>query len=374
MKKVINPVLRRISRLVFFTMLTYVVNTFQPLVESQACMICVPYPETTLGDRLLENSRIIFARELNNAPYMFSQVEIIRGAGINKPIKVFCDSSSRRKLKSLSDSVVVLAQKDSSENWQMITFADRDVQSFIRELMQGSSRWTPPPKNKRRVAFFAQYLTNNHPVIQEQAYLEVARAPYGAIKDLAKDVPRGQIYKFLRNFQYIEWRSLYILFLGQSAHPDDHSFIRQRVESSVPLSRTTNLAAWLTAFIETNPDTGVAEIEEWYFSLPGRKKEVLEEVMTSLSVLGSQDNFGKPSLLLFRKNVVNSYGTLLKNYPEMAGRVAKELAMWQVRAHIDRLTEIQKSNTLVETSEIYLLDYYLSIAQNYPPMRLGHQN
>lgn len=355
-------------RLAFFIVLACFLNISHPVVESQACMICVPYPDSTLADRLLENSGIILARELQNSPYVFSQVETIRGEGASGPIKIFCDSSTRRKLNSFPESAVVLAQKNSNEKWQMVTFADGDYQSFIRDLIQSSSKWADSPGNQGRVSYFTKHLTSEHPQIQEQSYLEVGRAPYGTIKALAKDIPRKQIYEFLGNFRFIEWHSLYILFLGQSSHPDDHAFIRQRVESSVRLTMTTNLAAWLTAFIETNPETGVTEIETWYFSNPGRSKDELEQVMTSMSVLGSLPPLDRLPLFLFREKIVKSYGTLLKNYPEMASRVAKDLAMWQVKAHVDRLSEIQKSKTLVEPSEVYLLDYYLSMAKNYPRM------
>lgn len=331
-------------------------------------MICVPYPETTLADRLLENKEIILARELANSPYLFAPIETIQGETTTPPIKIFCDSSTRRKLKLIAGSNVVLARKNKDAEWQLVTFADRQLQTFIRSLTQNGRDWTGALGVQQRVDYFAQHLTSEHPQIQKQAYLEVGRAPYDKIKSLAKDIPREQIYAFLGNIQYIEWRSLYILFLGQSSHPEDHDFIRQRVESSIHLSMTTNLAAWLTAFIETNPDTGVSEIEKWYFSSSGRPKDVIEEVVTSLSVLGSQTGSLNLPLFLLRQKIVTSYATLLKNYPEMAGRVAKDLAMWRVRAHIDRLSEIQKTNSLVEPSEIYLLDYYLSMAKSYPSM------
>ena len=363
MKKIIYPTIRRLP---FLALLAYFFNIFHPVVELQACVICVPYPERTLVDRLLENEEIIFARELQNAPYVFYQIETIRGAGASNPIKMFCDSATRRKLKFIPESAVVLAKKSSEEKWQMVTFANSDYQSFIRTLVQNSNDWAESSGNQGRVNHFAKHLSSGHPQIQEQAYLEVGRAPYGMIKDIAKGIPRDQIYEFLKNFRFIEWHSLYILFLGQSSHPDDHAYIRQQVESAARHEMSSNLAAWLTAFIETNPETGVAEIETWYFSNPGRSKDELEQVMTSMSVLGSQPPIAQLPLFLFREQIVNSYGTLLKYYPEMAGAVARDLSMWQVRAHVDRLSEIQEANTLFEPSEIYLLDYYLSMARNYP--------
>ena len=88
--------------------------------------------------------------------------------------------------------------------------------------------------------------------------------------------------------------------------------------------------------------------------------------MTSLSVLGSQQTSEDLPVFLLRDRIVSSYATLLDNYPEMAGRVARDLAMWQVGAHIERLTEIRQQMTQAEPAEIYQLDLYLSMARSYP--------
>ncbi|MGI9538072.1 MAG: hypothetical protein ACR2PB_13465 [Desulfocapsaceae bacterium] len=365
-KKIINPVIRRLS--FFFLLVFFFVASCPSVGDLQACTICVPYPERTLADRLLEYGEIIFATEVKNTPYLFSAVETIRGTGVGNPVKVFCDSSTRRKLKFIADSAVVLARKSIEEEWQVVTFANQTYQSFIRDLVRNSSSWNDGPGNQGRIRFFTRLLTSDHPHIQEQAYLEVGRAPYDMIKTLATDIPREQIYEFLGNFRFIEWHSLYILFLGQSRHPDDRAYIRKHVESAARLGMTTNLSAWLTAFIEAYPETGVAEVETWYFINSGRSEDELKQVMTSMSVLGSLPPIADLPLFLFRDKIVNSYETLLKNYPEMAGRVAKDLAMWQVNAHVDRLSEIKKENTLVEPSDVYLLDYYLSMAPSYQGM------
>jgi hypothetical protein len=278
---------------------------------------------------------------------------------------MFCDSSTRRKLHYIPDSAVLLARKSSEEEWRMITFADNSYQPFIRAIVGNSSTWLDSPGNGARVRYFSGLLTSEHPQILEQAYLEVGRAPYSMIKPVAREIPREQIYEFLANFRFIEWHSLYILFLGQSDNPDDRAYIRKQAESAARLGMTTNLAAWLTAFIEAHPETGLEEIKTWYFSNPGRSKDELEQVITSLSVLGSQDNPEDLPFFLLRHNIVDSYALLLDNYPEMAGRVSRDLAMWQVRAHVERLTEIRERMTQAEPSEIYQLDHYLSMAPSY---------
>lgn len=359
---------RRVGCYLFLTWLCAAL--LHPL-SARACAICVPYPERTLADRLLENDEILFAREVEDSPYIFSPIETLRGAEASTPIKLFCDSATRRKLQYIPDSAVVLARKSSADEWRMITFVDSVQQPFIRALVEHGGAWGDTPDYGERVHYFSTLLTSEHPQIREQAYLEVGRAPYSMIKPLAREVSRKQIYELLANFRFIEWHSLYILFLGQSDHPNDRAYLRKQAESSARLGLTTNLAAWLTAFIEAHPETGLEEVVQWYFSNSDRSKAELEQVMTSLSVLGSQKTSADLPFFLLRDKIIRSYATLLDNYPEMAGRVARDLAMWQVRAHIERLTEISKQMTPADPSAVHQLDYYLSMAHRYP--NLGPQ-
>lgn len=42
--------------------------TLLSVSAAQACVICIPYPERTLADRLLDNSEIAFIREVADHP------------------------------------------------------------------------------------------------------------------------------------------------------------------------------------------------------------------------------------------------------------------------------------------------------------------
>ena len=362
-----NPIIPAVDRFLLLSglLVCFFVAFIFPLPQTQACTICVPFPEKTLADRLLEFDEIIFAREVENSPYLFAPVATLKGAGPEKPIKVFCDSSTRRKLQFIPGSVVVLVRQKSAEDWRVITFADNSYQPFIRAIVEQGGDWSKGSGNQARLHYFSELLTSEHPLIQEQAYLEIGRAPYSTIKTLAPAITTQEIYEFLGNFRFIEWHSLYILFLGQSNRPEDRAHIREQVESGVRFSTTINLAAWLTAFVEAYPESAIDEIETWYFSNPGRTEDELEQVMTSFSVLGSQQPIAELPLFPLRDEIVASYGTLLNHHPIMAGRVARDLAMWQVNAHVDQLTIIRKEMVL-SPSDAYLLDNYLSMAGSFP--------
>lgn len=329
---------------------------------AHTCQLCVPYPETTLTDRLLQNDEIIFARELPDSPYLFYPTEIIRGGMDTEPFKMFCDSFTRRKLSIIPGSAVVLAKRTEDEKWHFITFADIGFQSFIRTLISVGGEWSAQPNDRDRLQFFAKALNSEHSQIHIQAYLEVGRAPYSLIKTLAKEIDKTKIYDLLRDYRFIEWHNLYILILGQSRDAEDLKFIRDKVESTARFGTTQSLAAWITAFIESHPENGVAEVERLYFKSPNRTKGEIEQVMASMSVLGSQTTSFNPETFKLRSRIVRSYRTLLDNYPEMSGNVAQNLAAWRVRAHVEQIAEIRKEPGLLDPAAAYSVDYYLSMA------------
>jgi hypothetical protein len=332
-----------------------------------ACVICIPYPKTTLADSLLRSKTVIMARERTDKPYSFYAVEVLMGAIDGSEINAFINTTARRMLKQNSDDVVVLRQQNWTSDWLYTAYADTEYQEFIRSMLEQSPRWQKFRGDRNRIDFFAERLNHRNQLISEQAYLEVGRAPYATIKRVAETIPRQQIREFLDKWRLVEWHNLYILMLGQSRHPVDIVYIRNQLESAAAYGFKSNLSAWVTAFIETKPDTGVDEIENLYFSNKNRTTDELQEVCKGLSVLGSEGGFRlAPELVDRRHRIVNSYGTLLENHPQMAGPVAKDLTIWQIRALVERLTQIKENSSALDPDRKMAITHYLSISQRFP--------
>ena len=297
----------------------------------------------------------------------FYAVEVLKGAINESDINAFIDSTSRRKLKQNLDDIVVFRQQYGEPEWLYTAYADTEYQKFIRAILKQSASWQGFRGDLKRVDFFAERLNHSHRLIYQQAYLEVGRASYASIKRIAGKVPREKIREFLGKWRFIEWHSLYILMLGQSQHPDDIAYIRDQIETAAAHGIQTNLSAWVAAFIETNPDTGVDEIENLFFSNRSRTLEELQELCKGLSVLGSEGGFRvTPELVDRRLRIINSYGTLLENYPHMAGQVARDLTTWQIRALEEQLRLIRKKESALDPNTKMAINHYLSISQRFP--------
>jgi hypothetical protein len=338
-----------------------------------ACVICFPYPKTTLADILLESKTVIMARERTDKPYSFYAVDVLKGTIDGSDINAFVDSTSRRMLKHNSDGVLVFTLQYEGQDWQYTAYADTEYQQFVRSIIEQSSRWQGFEGDRNRIDFFAERLNHGNQFINAEAYLEVGRAPYASIKRIADNVPRQKIREFLNKWQLIEWHSLYILMLGQSRHPDDIAYIREKLKAAAEYRFEKNLAAWVTAFIETNPETGVEDIEKLYFNDKNRTPDELQEVCKGLSVLGSEGGFRvAPELVERRHRIVRSYGTLLENHPQMAGLVARDLTTWRIRALVDQLTQIKENESALDPDTKMAINYYLSISQRFLRIEAAH--
>ena len=316
---------------------------------------------------LIAVDAVILARESVEKPYTFRVVEVLKGTSGDDDFDGFINSWARRMLKQNSEDAIVFTRQDTEPGWQYMAYADTEYQKFVRAIIAQSARWQEIGGDQRRIDFFAKYLNHSDQLISEQAYLEVGRAPYAEIRRIADSVPRHKIRQFLLNWRLIEWHSLYILMLGQSRHPEDLTYIRHKLETAAAYGFKTNLSAWVTAFIEVYPKTGVEEIETLYFSTPDRTRDELQEVLKALSVLGSDagsrftpDSFNR------QRRIVSSYGTLLDNHPMMAGQVAKDLTIWKIQALVDPLSGIIVKEPGLDPDAKMAVSYYLSIAPRFP--------
>jgi len=274
---------KKISLVTWTIVLTLLVTS-----ASESCIICVPLPRITHADLLLEHESVLLAREEAEEPYSFTSIEVLKGPFDQQDIKLFIPSNTRRMLRVSPEDTIVLMRRTAKAEWKFLTYADPEYRKFIRAILSNSGSWSGAGARSRRITFFAAYLTHNHRGLREQAYLEVGRAPYASIKTISASVPREQIRKFLTNWQLIEWHSLYILMLGQSQHPDDRDLTYQKIQVAARFGLTTNLSAWIAAFIEAHPDVGIDTVEALYFIPGSSTRAELEEVLKGLSVLGSE--------------------------------------------------------------------------------------
>ena len=337
---------------------------------AQACVICVPYPETTHADHLIDSEVVVAARENPDKPFSFRVVDVLKGELDNTDINLFLNTSARRKLAVNAKHVVILVRADSDAEWRQVSYATTEYQAIVRTILSYAAEWQEPNGNEKRGEFFSGYLLDPNRSIREQAYLEVGRLPYAQIKAASGIVPREQIRSFLADVRLVEWHSLYILMLGQSRYPDDRTYIKRHLEVAAKYHSETNLSAWVTAYVESNPDIAIDFIESTYFRDPDRTVAELTGVLEAMFVLASVDGGVQSQPAGFRYRLVESYEVLLDFHPDMAGGVVKNLTIWQRSALVDRLKEILEQKLISEPASEFATKYYLSRADHFLPLTL----
>jgi len=355
--------LRRISSLLGMAILGL---TMLATSATLACVVCIPYPESTHADDLLASNVVVLAREDPAKPFSLSIVEVLKGSNADVSTRVFLPSQIRRKLKLNPTDSIVLVQRQHTSNWEWVSYAAPAYQVFVREILANETEWRRDRGQKLRFAFFTERLNDEHPAIRQQAFLEIGREPYAWIKRAARKVPIEQVRAMLANWRLIEWHSLYILMLGQSKIEGDRAYIRKNFESAARYGSITNLSAWATAYFETHPVVAIETINERYFKNEKRTRAELEEILRALSVVTEANN-----PLLFRRKtelrwrISNAYKSLLEYHPKMAGWVARDLMRWRRKALVEKLKELRRDKAELDPASALAVDMYLGQAARF---------
>lgn len=314
--------------------------------SSDACTLCVGLPAKSDADYLIESDCVILAREDPNQPFSFAPVEVLKGDFDGREIDLLVDSLTRRRLSADNDRKVFLVQTKKNGAWRSLGIASEAFEAVCRRVLMSAPAWERVSERETRFEFFAQLFGHEDPQIFRLAYLEVSRAPYQTIRRLGRVTPRARFAAMLEKREFIEWRPLAILLLGQSRRPEDIQYLRDSLESAQRLGLTTTLAALASAAIEIDGPAAVAYLEENYFRSGTRTCEELREVIIALSLQGTE---GTRTL---RNRIIAAYAVLLENRPNMSPLVARDMAAWNRTDLADQLRRIEASRTRKDNTRL----------------------
>ena len=124
------------------------------LHRADACKICLPMPQTTAADLLIESDVVVFAREDPDKPFSYQAVDVIKGDLDSTAIDLFVDSSTRRRLEVTETLVVVLARDRKDQSWRTVGIADGMYQQVVRRILAVAQDWSGPNGAEKRCEFF----------------------------------------------------------------------------------------------------------------------------------------------------------------------------------------------------------------------------
>ena len=312
---------------------------------ARACQICIPFPTESLADHLLKSSAVVLARENPDAPFTLQTTTVLAGDSSPPSLELFLDSQSRRILANDEEKSIICVYQPAQDPpaWRRVGLDHGALRPLVEEILRQRSHWENQPDARPR--FFAPYLRHPDPQIATLAHLEVGRAPYSQIRDLAGAIPTTEIRKYLANIRYAEWHALYILFLAQSQDSEDKRRIVEAIESNAKFSLTLQTAAWATAFIETERSAGLDRLDELYFSNPQRTRQEMDAIHAACSVQGTNSPKG------LQDRILESYRLALTHHADLAPRIVADLTKWKRADLADSIVSLLQTPSVAFTPE-----------------------
>lgn len=246
-----------------------------PLRPAQACGVCLSLAEDTLGDRLLSAHAIAVAAPSKTNPFAFSVLRIVSGdvskLGDLPPIPFLVDSSLRAAVRSGGAGEVLMAfgvdgqkQRRSGTHmtWHRLFRVTEDRLRFVDALLTAGASWTVGQTNDPgKAAFFATYLAQDDPLLQDAALIELDRAPYRVLRGLGVYPPPMVLSGNLTRVERLAFAPVSIRLLAA----DDRARSREVLRAHYPSGLKTSgpaLHAWALAAVETDGEEALALVTE----------------------------------------------------------------------------------------------------------------
>ena len=292
---------------------------------AHACLICLPIPTTSPADYLLESEVIVLAREDPGAPYWLRIGKVLKGdaSGVDRDFFLESPLQTGPSLNRNREVICAYGSREgrSQPEWARVGDADVAFAPLVHEILQLGEQWKANPRE--RASFFARYLAHRNQQVRALAHLEVARAPYDQIREFAGSLSPEELRASLQNFRLTDWHPLYILLLAQGGEPRDHQLIAGKVRSAEESKRTLHLAAWVTAWIEIDPEAALEFVERHYLANGLREAGEIRAISRALSVHGNRGH------VHLRDRIVGAYRQILGRQPGLAPGIVTDLMAWE---------------------------------------------
>jgi hypothetical protein len=335
---------------------------------AMACAICITLPEKTVADRILESETLVLAREDPLRPFTFAPIAVLKGSADGAPIPFLVDSATRRRLSDVFEDAVIFvrsrrspvrpfARAEAEPEWLQLGYAGAEYRALVDQILASEVAWRADKTGRARFVFFEGLHDHPDPAIRELGLGELAKAPYGLVREMISRLTLGEIVRVLRDPKMIPWAPIHILLLGRNADPASHELVRNTVhEAATARGTQRNLAAWATALIEIDGVRAVDALARSYFQLPERSTEELLDIATAFSVHAKE---GDPAL---RPIIIAAFHDLALARPETAPTLSVHLASLKDWSHADYFEKLLNSGRSWSPAEDLMLKVYLGSA------------
>lgn len=218
----------------------------------------------------------------------------------------------------------VVAQDRLTRGWAVLGPLSAEHVPWLRRI---AATRTPSSMDeadwREHVAFHADWLEHPDPFVAEVAYGEIARAPYAAMRTLARKLDARRVERWLDDPALVRRTPLYTLLLGIVGGPRAAERIDARARAAAASRDADNLGAVLVADLELRGPSRLDWVERTWLSGTGRSLPELQAALQALSVQGGAD------VAVPRARVVGAYRGFVRSGHALAGHPALDLLSWR---------------------------------------------
>jgi hypothetical protein len=323
-----------------------------------ACQICLDPSRASLVQALeLRSDAVLAKREIAGG---ITHIVVDTVIGTLEPGSRIEASSLRSAPVPVRESTGVLLLRDTPDSdWRHVAVIQRHHIELLREFAamtptahMGFADWL------QRTRYFIGLLDHEDPLLAETAYLEIARAPYSAIRTLGSHIPPGQLAAWLDTpTNYRE--PLYLLLLGVAGDPRAAATLEMWRRAALAQHNPEPVAAVVTGLLEIHGEEWLQQVFDEYLSAdaPVSLPEI-QAVLLALSVQGGADSH------ITQSRIIDIYARFIDQRPALAGFVTPDLIEWGNWTLTECLLGTLETDTPSHPASRFLINRYLAQARD----------
>jgi hypothetical protein len=307
------------------TLLLLVVTALCRMPPVAACPACVgtTLARLTLVQRFADSDQVVLALPTEHGG-VFEVVRVIKGndSSVMAHLKLSLDQLPQGPVPLNQN--VILARSSLGERWSFVGEISEGRDEWLRKIA-GMKRTRELSESdwEQRVAEFLPLLNEDDALMRETAFLEMARAPYSAMRTLKPVLATKSLMALYQDPRNEEHRPLLIVLMGIVGGEELRLLINGRVQENLMRHQTVSMSALLVALLEmAGPEAG-SLIFEKYIADDSRTLEEAKSAVVALSVHGNANT------LVSRDAVISLYRDLLTRWPALAASLVPDLVAWE---------------------------------------------
>jgi hypothetical protein len=198
----------------------------------------------------------------------------------------------------------------------------------ITEPAFGYVAQAPPPEvpTAKRLKYFVRFLEFPDQLVANDAYGELANAPYKDIAAIAPLLPRDKIRNWLTRPETPQVRlGLYGMLLGLCGNESDAKLLAEKISPNSDEFRI-GLDGMISGYLLLTGNSGLDNIDDWKFKIHNGKKAAFSE--TYAAMMGLRFMWQYAGGKISNERLQQSMRILL-DQPELADLVIADLARWK---------------------------------------------